>query len=84
MPVTYGLIPEHQERLKSLYWDKLGCVGAQQLALVARLVSQAEVDWTPDAKEAMDREWKKLTDKECWRNESMSSPTCNARRGPCT
>ena len=66
MPVTYNLQPEHRERLKSLYWDKLGHVTAQQLALVARLVSQAEVERTPDAKAAMDKEWKKLTDKGCW------------------
>ena len=29
-------------------------------------MSQAEVDRTPDAKAAMDKEWKKLTDKGCW------------------
>ena len=45
MPVTYNLQPEHRERLKSLYWDKLGHVTTQQLALVARLVSQAEQKW---------------------------------------
>ena len=56
MPVTYNIQPEHRERLKSLYWDKLGQVTVQQLALVARLVSQAEVDRTPDAKAAMDKE----------------------------
>ena len=29
-------------------------------------MSQAEVERTPDAKAAMDKEWKKLTDKGCW------------------
>ena len=66
MPVTYNLQPEHRERLKGLCRDKLGHVTTQQLALVARLVSQAEVERTPDAKAAMDKEWKKLTDKGCW------------------
>ena len=55
MPVTYDVKPEHRDRLKSLYWDKLGHVTSQQLALVARLVSQAEVGRTPDAKAAMDK-----------------------------
>ena len=65
MPVTCNVKPEHRERLKSLYWDKLGHVTMQQLALVARLVSQAEVDRTPDAKAAIDKEWNKLTDQGC-------------------
>ena len=56
MRVTYNAKTEHRERLKSLYWDKLGHVTMQQLALVTRLVSQAEVDRTPDAKAAMDKE----------------------------
>ena len=30
LPVTYNFQPEHRERLKSLYWDKLGHVTAQQ------------------------------------------------------
>ena len=73
MPVTSDVVAEHRdvvaehrERLKSLYWDKLGHATTQQLALVARLVSQAEVDRTPDAEAAMDKEWQKLTDTGCW------------------
>ena len=71
MPVTSDVKPEHRERLKSLYRDKLGHITAQQFALVARLVSQAEVDRTPDAKAAMDKEWKKLTDKGCWSEDKV-------------
>ena len=67
MPVILNPPKEpHRERMFTLYWDKLGEVADQQLALVARLVSQAEVDRTPDAKAAMDKEWKKLADKACW------------------
>ena len=67
MPVIHKSPKEpHQERLFHLYWDKLGEVANHQLALVARLVSEAEVDRTPDAKAAMDKEWKKLADKACW------------------
>ena len=67
MPVIHNSPKEpHRERLFHLYWNKLSEVADQQLALVARLVSQAEVDRTPDAKAAMDKEWKKLADKACW------------------
>ena len=38
-----------------------------QFALVARVVSQAEIDRTPEAKAAMDKEWQKLVDKSCWK-----------------
>ena len=37
-----------------------------QLALVARVVSQAEDKRTPAAKAAMDKEWQKLVDKFRW------------------
>ena len=67
MPVIRNSPKEpHREKMFHLYWDKLGEIADQQLALVARLVSQAEVDRTPDAKAAMDKEWKKLADKACW------------------
>ncbi|CAE7357742.1 GIP, partial [Symbiodinium pilosum] len=67
MPVVHGeLSQEHRERIALLFWDKLAEVAEQQLALVARLVSQSEVERTPDAKAAMDKEWKKLVDKACW------------------
>ena len=48
------------------FWEKLGEVTDLQLALVARVVSQAEVERTPAAKVAMDKEWQKLVDKSCW------------------
>ena len=37
-----------------------------QFASVARVVSQAEIDRTPDAKAVMDKEWQELVDKSCW------------------
>ena len=33
---------------------------------MARVVNQAEIDRTPAAKQAMDKEWQKLVDKSCW------------------
>ena len=33
---------------------------------MARVVNQAEIDRTPAAKAAMDKEWQKLVDKSCW------------------
>ena len=46
----------------NFYWDKLGEVADHQLALVARLVSQADVDRTPAAEAAMGKEWKNRRD----------------------
>ena len=67
MPVMHGNVPEpHREKMFRLYWEKLGEVTDLQLALVARVVSQAEVERTPAAKAAMDKEWQKLVDKSCW------------------
>ena len=67
MPVVHGeLSQEPRERIALLFWDKLADVAEQQLALIARLVPQSEVERTPDAKAAMDKEWKKLVDKACW------------------
>ena len=67
MPVMHDNIPEpHREKMFRLYWEKLGEVTDLQLALVARVVSQAEVERTPAAKAAMDKEWQKLVDKSCW------------------
>ena len=67
MLVTHGNLPEpHRERLFKSYWEKLGEVTDLQLALVARVVSHAEVERTPAAKAAMDKEWQKLVDKSCW------------------
>ena len=67
MPVMHGNAPEpHREKMFRLYWEKLGEVTDLQLALVARVVSQAEVERTPAAKAAMDKEWQKLVGKSCW------------------
>ena len=52
---------EQRERLTTLYWDKLDEVTHDQFALVARVVSQAEIDRTPEAKAGQ-----KLVDKSCW------------------
>ena len=63
----HGNVPEpHRDKLYRLYWEKLGEITDLQIALVARVVSQAEVERTPAAKAAMDKEWKKLVDKSCW------------------
>ena len=67
MPVVTEPDPEpHRERMASLYWEKLGQVTGEMFALVARVVGPKEIESTPAAKEAMDREWKKLADKSCW------------------
>ena len=66
MPVVREETEEQRERLTTLYWDKLDEVTHDQFALVARVVSQAEIDRTPEAKAAMDKEWQKLVDKSCW------------------
>ena len=52
--------------MASLYWAKLGQVASEMFAVVARVVGPKEIESTPAAKEAMDREWKKLADKSCW------------------
>ena len=67
LPVMRGNIPEpHREKLFCLCWEQLGEVTDLQLALVARVVSQAKVEGTPAAKAAMDKEWQQLVDKSCW------------------
>ena len=66
MPAVREEAEEQRERLTTLYWDKLDEVTHDQFALVARVVSQAEIDRTPEAKAAMDKEWQKLVDKSCW------------------
>ena len=66
MPVVREETEEQRERLTTLYWDQLDEVTHDQFALVARVVSQAEIDRTPEAKVAMDKEWQKLVDKSCW------------------
>ena len=66
MPVVHEETNEQRARLTTLYWDKLDEVTHDQFALVARVVLQAEMDRTPEAKAAMDKEWQKLVDKFCW------------------
>ena len=66
MPVVREETDEQRARLTTMYWDKLDEVTHDQFALVARVVSQAEIDRTPEAKAAMDKEWQKLVDKSCW------------------
>ena len=66
MPVVHEDPEEQRARLTELYWDKLDDVTHDQFALVARVVSQAEIHRTPDAKAAMDKEWQKLVNKSCW------------------
>ena len=66
MPVVREETEEQRERMTSLYWERLDEVTHDQFALVARVVSQAEIDRTPEAKAAMDKEWQKLVDKSCW------------------
>ena len=66
MPVVHEETNEQRARLTTLYWDKLDEVAHDQFALVARVFSQAEIDRTPEAKAAMDKEWQKLVDKSCW------------------
>ena len=61
MPVVHEETEEQRAMLTTLYWDKL-----DKFALVARVVSQAEIARTPEAKAAMDKEWQKLVDKSCW------------------
>ena len=58
MPVVHEETEEQRDKLDEVTHD--------QLALVARVVSQAEIDRTPDAKATMDKEWQKLVDKSCW------------------
>ena len=66
MPVVQSAVEPHRERIASLYWQKLDAINREQHALVARVVNQAEIDRTPEAKTAMDKEWQKLVDKSCW------------------
>ena len=67
MPVAENPQPEsHRLKVASLFWNKWGEVTADQFALVARVVNQAEIDRTPEAKAAMNKEWQKLVDKGCW------------------
>ena len=66
MPVAHEETEEQLARLTELYWDELDEVTHDQFALVARVVSQAEIDRTPEAKAAMDNERQKLVDKSCW------------------
>ena len=50
MPVVRSAVEPHRERIASLYWRKLDAINREQHALVARVVNQAEIDRTPEAK----------------------------------
>ena len=56
------------KRQKNNELGSLSCTAMtrDQFAFAARVVSQAEIDRTPDAKAAVDKEWQKLVDKSCW------------------
>ena len=66
MPTQQCINEPHRVKMATLYWEKLGELSELQYALVARVVNRAEIDRTPKAKEAMDKEWQKLVDKSCW------------------
>ena len=66
MPVVCAETGEQRARLTELYLDKRDEVTHDQFALVMRVVSQAEIYRTPEAKASMDKEWQKLVDKSCW------------------
>eukprot|EP00439_Symbiodinium_sp_Y106_P003807 s9334_g1.t1 len=66
MPTKQCVDEPHRVKTATLYWEKLGEISELQYALVARVVNQAEIDRTPAAKQAMDKEWQKLVDKSCW------------------
>ena len=62
MPTKQCTDEPHRVKTATLYWEKLGELSELQYALVARVVNQAEIDRTPAAKQAMDKEWQKLVE----------------------
>ena len=66
MPVVHEETEEQRARLTELHWDELDEVTHDQFALFAWVVSQAEIDGSPEAKAAMDKQWQKLVYKSCW------------------
>ena len=66
MPVIQGRIECHRERYAHLCVDKLGDIADSMYALVAKILQQPEIQRTPAAKAALDKEWQKLVDKGCW------------------
>ena len=66
MPVTHGRVECHRERFAHLCVDKLGDIADSMYALVAKILQQPEIQRTPAAKAALDKEWQKLVDKGCW------------------
>ena len=63
MPVTRGRVECHRERFAHLCVDKLGDIADSMYALVAKILQQPEIQRTPAAKAALDKEWQKLVDK---------------------
>ena len=66
MPVTHGRVECHRERFAHLCVDKLDDIADSMYALVAKILQQPEIQRTPAAKAALDKEWQKLVDKGCW------------------
>ena len=58
-------------RMKELLEDKLEQAVFDVFGMVARVVSQSEIDRTPEAQKAMDAEWEKLRKKTCWLEEKV-------------
>ena len=57
--------------VRELLEDKLEQAVFDVFGMVARVVSQSEIDRTPDAQKAMDAEWEKLRKKTCWLEEKV-------------
>ena len=58
-------------RMKELLEEKLEQAVFDVFGMVARVVSQSEIDRTPEAQKAMDAEWEKLRKKTCWLEEKV-------------
>ena len=66
MPVYSKYTEPHRQRMMNALDKAKEDIIDGFFALVARPVSAKEVEQNPKAKEAMDREWKKLVEKTCW------------------
>ena len=66
MPVLYGKPEDHRKKMCSLYESKLLEIAQDMYAVVAKILSAKEIESSPEAQAALDKEWKKLVDKGCW------------------
>ena len=66
MPDSKAAFSAERVRVRTLLEDKLEQAVSDVFGMVARVVSQAEIDKTPEAQKAMDAEWEKLRKKTCW------------------